>query len=247
MKRMNRVLFASVFLTSMLFFGCSKSSDNTTSTPNYVKPAFRDTLITVPAAMESYTYDNNMYGAMSYSFIQGMNVYGLYGSIFYDVANENDLKATKNSDGSITYTWYSYSGVSLNMIYSSSNGTSSWTYQVDSAGKKYNVCKDTETASGGTFIWYQDENNTPGAQYTWTVSNQVTTATLKTFKSDGTTVEEQWDAVSNPDKSGTLNIKVLNSSDALAFGYQIAWDSTGHGTFKSYDPDNGTELTNETF
>lgn len=244
---MYKVLLASVFLTSMFFLGCSKSSDTTTSTPAYVKPAFRDTLIVVPPAMESYTYDNNMYGAMSYGLIQGMNVYGFYGSIFYDVANENDLKATKNSDGSITYTWYSYGGVSLNMVYSSSNGTSSWTYEVDSAGHKYNICKDTETSSGGTFIWYQDENNTKGAEYTWTISNQVNTATLKTYKSDGTTVEGQWDAVSNPDKSGTLNIKVLNSNDVLAYGYQITWDSTGHGTFKSIDPDNGAILSNETF
>ena len=91
------------------------------------------------------------------------------------------------------------------------------------------------------------QNNTPGAQYTWTISNQVTTATLKTFKSDGTTVEEQWDAVSNPDKSGTLNIKVLNSSHVLAYGYQIVWNSLGHGTFKSIDPDNNTVLSNEIF
>lgn len=257
MKPLRNLIWSSLLILPLLFVACSKSSDNKPSngTNTYVAPTLaKDTLIKIPTAMEDKANsgsDANL--TMGVAQINVVNTFttGLSGAFFYDQTTVDGWQSSANSDGSTSFTW-KYMQYQVKLTYYHSGAESWWKYEEDSASYAYQFYYINDKGTSGEIDWYNQEYfKSPKVlvyKDTWSVSNNIKSSTFNIYKSDGTTIDTQYQSVSNPDKSGTLKIYSYNDNTSqLVLQWYYVWDAAGNGSYTNYDSDGTTINFNGTF
>ena len=112
MKLIRNLSWCMILAVSLFFSGCSKkdkSSNNPTGTNSYMAPTFaNDTLIKIPSQMEEKSASGTDFaltaGVTQIDVINGLST-DLSGAFIYDQSTMDGWTSSKNSDGSVSYSW----------------------------------------------------------------------------------------------------------------------------------------------
>lgn len=262
MKTVKNFLISALLLSLIFFNACKKDTTTTNSNPaNYLAPSLvKDTLINLPAAISTkeQAYDALPYPADTLGLIvlsalitdaDIVNVWTTsLSSAFWitpaDLSYFPGYKATKNSDGSTTYS-YNLSAYGITegvaLTYYNSSGDSWWKYSIDSASysKVYYYVDDKGTS--GTIDWYNTESIKSASVLAlsdeWSISNGTTNSTFSFYNNDGT-LNEKYVSTSTTSKSGTLLVTGQNNNTGpLVNQWSFTWTGAGTGSYIEYGTD----------
>jgi hypothetical protein len=235
-------LFVFILFAIATFSGCKKES-TTTSSGDYTSPtiAAKDTLIAVPSQMRVKSKTDYILasGVMMIDATNSLSK-GYFSALAFNQSSLSGSNVTTNSDGSKTYTIKSVSA-SIYLTYYHSSSKSFWKYEMEASGiPRYTYYYAEESGNTGSFSMYYPGTSNLGWKDSWSIANNVTSATITTYSEDGVTITSKWVATSNLDKSGTL--KIYGENNALQ--WDMTWDKNGNGTYTTYSssgtPTNGS-------
>ena len=262
MKTVKNFLISALLLSLIFFNACKKDTTTTNSNPaNYLAPSLvKDTLINLPAAIStkeqadfSLPYPADSLGTILFNLVYDaeiVNVYSTYlSSAFWitpaELSYYPGYKATKNSDGSTTYSYtLSAYGISegVALTYYNSSGDSWWKYSIDSASysKEYYYVDDKGTS--GTIDWFNTStikslSNVLSLSDSWSISGSTTNSTFSFYNTDGT-LNQKFVSTSTTSKSGTLLVTGQNNNTGpLVNQWSFTWTGAGTGSYIEYGTD----------
>ena len=257
MKLIKNLSWIMILAVSLFFSGCSKkdksTSDNPSGTNNYTAPAItNDTLIKIPSQMEDKANNGSDYnltlGVAQIDIINALST-GLSDAFVYDQSTIDGWSSSKNSDGSVSYSWkYLYYTVTLTTYNSKSE--SWWRYEEDSLSYSLPLYYIDNKGTSGETDWFTKNSFSAPLDSvwkdTWTKNNGVYNSTFLGF-GDANMVDTKYVSVSNADKSGSLDVYELDDNNHLYHSWNYVWDKNGVGSYTNYDTDGTTVLVTGTF
>ena len=256
MKRVTKIIGNMLLVTSLFLSYCSKKEDTpATGNINYTGPSIaKDTLVKLPDQIQAKE-DNGNYNLIqltSSANIINIEATGLSGIFFYDESVMKDWESSKNSDGSNTYK-FKYAQFQISLTYYKSSTESWWKYSYDSASYSYPLYYVDDKGTSGEVDWYAKNGSFKSKTVTyikgtWTKSGTTINSVFNFYSSDGATLQNQYKATSNADKSGTLEYYTQpGGSGSLVLQSKFVWDKTGSGSYINYDSDGTTITSSGTF